>query len=33
MLKHNETYRNRKWVWTDPEVILIEPGNTVGLRR
>ena len=27
MLKHNETYRSRKWVWTDPEVILIEPGN------
>ena len=26
-LKHNETYRSRKWVWTDPEVILIEPGN------
>ena len=27
-LKHNETYRSRKWVWTDPEVILIEPGNS-----
>ena len=27
MLKHNETYRSQKWVWTDPEVILIEPGN------
>ena len=27
MVKHNETYRSRKWVWTDPEVILIEPGN------
>ena len=26
-LKHNETYRSRKWLWTDPEVILIEPGN------
>ena len=26
-LKHNETYRSRKWVWTDPEVIMIEPGN------
>ena len=26
-LKHNETYRSRKWVWTDPEVILIEPGD------
>ena len=35
MLKHNETYRNQKWVWTDLEVILIEPGNSymVGLRR
>ena len=29
MLKHNETYRSRKWVWTDPEVILIEPGNNL----
>ena len=26
MLKHNETYRSRKWVWTDPEVLLVEPG-------
>ena len=26
-LKHNETYRSRKWIWIDPEVILIEPGN------
>ena len=25
-LKHNKTYRSRKWVWTDPEVILKEPG-------
>ena len=24
---HNETYKSRGWVWTDPEVILIEPGN------
>ena len=29
MLKHNSTYRSRKWVWTDPEVILIEPGNSL----
>ena len=29
MLKHNETYRSQKWVWTDPEVILIEPGNSL----
>ena len=27
-LKHNETYKSRKWVWTDPEIILIEPGNS-----
>ena len=27
MLKHNKTYKIRGWVWTDPEVILIEPGN------
>ena len=26
-LKHNQTYRSQGWVWTDPEVILIEPGN------
>ena len=25
-LKHNEKYKSRKWVWTDPEAILIEPG-------
>ena len=28
-LKHNETYKSRKWVWTDLEVILIEPGNSL----
>ena len=28
-LKHNETYKSRGWVWTDPEVILIEPGNNL----
>ena len=26
-LKHNEMYKSRGWVWTGPEVILIEPGN------
>ena len=26
-LAHNETYRCRGWVWNDPEVIPIEPGN------
>ena len=25
-LKDNETYRSREWFWTDPRVILIEPG-------
>ena len=27
MLAHNETYKSRGWVWTDPGVILEEPGN------
>ena len=27
MLRHNKTYRSRKWFWDDPKVILIEPGN------
>ena len=27
-LRHNKTYRSQKWVWTDPEVILTEPGNS-----
>ena len=26
-LAHNETYRCRGWVWNDPDVIPIEPGN------
>ena len=26
-LAHNETYKSRGWVWTDPDVIPIEPGN------
>ena len=26
-LKHNGTYKSRGWVWTDPDVILLEPGN------
>ena len=26
-LKHNETYKSRGWVWNDPDVIPIEPGN------
>ena len=26
-LAHNETYKSRGWVWNDPDVIPIEPGN------
>ena len=26
-LAHNETYKSQGWVWTDPEVIPIEPEN------
>ena len=26
-LAHNETYKSRGWVWTDPDVIPTEPGN------
>ena len=26
-LEHNETYKSRDWVWNDPDVIPIEPGN------
>ena len=25
-LRYNSTYKNRSWVWTDPDVIPIEPG-------
>ena len=28
-IKHNKTYKSRGRVWTDPEVIPIEPGNQV----
>ena len=28
-LAHNETYKSRGWVWTDPEIILTEPGNSL----
>ena len=28
-LGHNETYKSRGWVWTDPEVIPIELGNNL----
>ena len=27
MLAHNETYKSQGWVWNDPDVIPIEPGN------
>ena len=26
-LAHNSTYKSRGWVWNDPKVILLEPGN------
>ena len=26
-LAHSKTSKSRGWVWNDPEVILIEPGN------
>ena len=26
-LRYNSTYKNRNWVWNDPDVIPIEPGN------
>ena len=26
-LQHNEMYKSRGWVWNDPDVISIEPGN------
>ena len=28
-LAHNEMYKSRDWVWTDPEVIPIEPDNNL----
>ena len=27
MLAHNKTYKSQGWVWNDPDVIPIEPGN------
>ena len=27
MLAHNETYKSQGWVWNDPDVIPLEPGN------
>ena len=26
-LRYNSTYKNRGWVWNDPDIIPIEPGN------
>ena len=26
-LRHNSTYKSQSWVWNDPDVIRIEPGN------
>ena len=28
-LRYNSTYKSRSWVWNDPDVILIEPGNNL----
>ena len=28
-LGHHETYKSRGWVWNDPDVIPIEPGNNL----
>ena len=28
-LRFNSTYKNRSWVWNDPNVIPIEPGNNL----
>ena len=28
-LRYNSTYKNRSWVWNDPDVIPIEPGNSL----
>ena len=27
--RYNSTYKSRGWVWNDPDVILIEPGNNL----
>ena len=27
ILRYDSTYKNRSWVWNDPDVIPIEPGN------
>ena len=27
--RYNSTYKSRSWVWNDPDVILIEPGNNL----
>ena len=28
-LRYNSTYKSQGWVWNDPDVILIEPGNNL----
>ena len=28
-LRNNSTYKNQSWVWNDPDVIPIEPGNNL----
>ena len=29
ILRYNSTYKNRSWVWNDPDVIPIELGNNL----
>ena len=31
-LRYNSTYKSRGWIWNDPEVIHIEPGNQLYYR-
>ncbi len=26
-MKHNKTYRERSWIWNDPEVYVLDPGE------
>ena len=28
-LAHNQTYKSRGWVWNDPDVVPVEPGNNL----
>jgi GTPase SAR1 family protein len=26
-VRHNETYQDRSWIWSDPEIYLVDPGE------